>query len=41
MVTKKTVKIYIQIHKGVKARDTVQHTAESAEEAVAFIKKNA
>lgn len=39
-MAKKTVKIYIQIHKGVKDRDTVQHTAESPEAAIKFIKDN-
>lgn len=42
-MAKKTVEIYIQIRKGAtgKNRDTVQHTAKDAKEAVAFIEKHA
>lgn len=39
---KETVEIYIQIRKGsAKNRDTVQHTAADASEAISFIEKNA
>lgn len=42
-MAKKTVEIYIQIRKGAsgKNRDTVQHTAENADDAISFIQEHA